>query len=342
MATHRYAIGMGHRNINKGGARGEYDWTPGCARALQAAINARGGHAYLIQENDGDSDPNFSVGKGLQQAAKVGTENIVKRHGQLDTIILCHYNGGASPGFHAIFPDSWGSGDQKAQNPLDVKLCRAIRDRVKATDTVRMLSWTADSPGVMSERETGVGAQGYRLGEFVGTLGFRSTTARVIIEASSIDVAREAAYINDPTWVRKVYCEAIVDALEDVFGKFTERPDTKPEPAPDPEYAPFRPSVVLQRFQNVPPDQIPVAVKDGDVWWSRTMQTVTVVEQTPRMQYASGASIGPDLMPGDTVFVAFHTVADGKPIGYSYYTGGGGTRIRLEDTDFGIPEGIAA
>lgn len=341
MASHRFILSGGHRNENRGGARNEINWTYPSVVALKAAIEARGGKAWIVQEEDGDKDPSFCIGRGLQNAAQRCVE-IAGKYGPFDAYISSHYNGGASPGFHAIFPDSWGSGDQKAQNPLDVKLCRAIRDRVRATDTVRMLSWTADSPGVMSERETGVGAQGYRLGEFVGTLGFRSTTARVIIEASSIDVAREAAYINDPTWVRKVYCEAIVDALEDVFGKFTERPDTKPDPAPDPEYAPFRPSVVLQRFQNVPPDQIPVAVKDGDVWWSRTMQTVTVVEQTPRMQYASGASIGPDLMPGDTVFVAFHTVADGKPIGYSYYTGGGGTRIKLEDTDFGIPEGIAA
>lgn len=233
MATHRFILSAGHRNEDRGGAKSEINWTYPSCLAIKDAIEQRGGRAWIIQEEDGDTDPTFCHGRGLQNAAWLCTE-LAKTVGGVDAYISSHYNGGASPGFHAIFPDARSGVDVKGNNSLDVTLCRTIRDKVKATNTVKMLAWTRDSPGVMSEQETGVGAQGYRLGEFVGTLPFRDTTARVITEASSIDVASEAKYITDPVWVRDVYAEAIVDALESVFGVFRAEAPTPPKPKPQP------------------------------------------------------------------------------------------------------------
>jgi hypothetical protein len=332
--AHKFILSAGHRNTNRGGARNEINWTYPSVVALKAAIIARGGEAWIVQEEDGDGDKSFYVNGGLQQAAQKCV-SLAKTLGPFGAYISSHYNGGGSPGFHAIFPDSTTGGvDVKANNPLDVRLARRMRDAVKATNTVGMLSWTADSPGVMSERETGVGSQGYRLGEMYGTIGFRDTTARVIIEAGSIDVAREAAYINDPKWVRYVYAEAIVDALEAEFGDFGGTPTTPPPT----NYDPFSPEPKLQEMKDRPSGTVPLYVKINNVWWHKTFENVTVVNKTPRLQYAGSGNVGPDFEPGEIVFVGFDTIVNDQPVGYVFNSGGDGARIRLSDTDFGVAQ----
>lgn len=334
MADHRYILSAGHRNTDRGGASGEIEWTYPSCKALKQAIEARGGQAVIIQEEDGDDDPSFFRNGGLQSAAKkcVGLADM---NGPFNAYISSHYNGGASPGFHAIFPDG-KDGDSKDDNPKDVKLCRAIRDRVKATNTVAMLSWTADSPGVMSERETGVGARGFRLGEFVGSRGFRDTTVRVVIEAGSIDVARERVFINDRDWVRNVYAEAIVDALEDVFGAFPEKKVDVTE-----GFAKPKPRPALTQYRDRDEVSIPAAINDDDRWYFWIGQEVTVINQTRRMQIADddAPSVGPDLMPAtadepaDRFFAAWGSVADnGRPFIHTFFD----TRVWLDDTDFGV------
>jgi hypothetical protein len=334
--AHRYVLSAGHRNTNRGGASGEIEWTyPSCI-ALKKAIEARGGQAVIVQEEDGDGDPSFFKNGGLQEAART-CQDLADSNDPFNAYISSHYNGGASPGFHAIFPDGKsGTGDSKADNPKDVDLCRAIRDRVKATNSVAMLSWTADSPGVMSERETGVGAQGFRLGEFVGTIGIRSTTARVVIEAGSIDVARERAFINDKDWVRNVYAEAVVDALEEVFGAF---PRSKAELSD--EFVAPKPRPALTQYRDRDEVSIPAAINDDNRWYFWIGQEVTVIKQTPRMQTAdeNAPSVGPDLMPAsadepaDRFFAAWGSVADnGRPFTHTFFD----TRVWLDDTDFGV------
>lgn len=321
MATHRYILSAGHRNENGGGARNEINWTYPSVKALKAAIEARGGKAFIVHELDGDGDNSFSHDRGLQNVAALCVQ-LAKTHGPFDAYISSHYNGGASPGFHAIFPDAWSGVDIKANNPLDVRLARTMRDRVKATNTVRMLSWTRDSPGVMSERETGVGAQGYRLGEFVGTLGFRDTTARVIIEASSIDVASEARYINDPNWVRNVYSEAIVDALEDVFGDFREGP----EPPPTTTYAEKSPIAALV---DLPAYHEVFSQGQRIAQLVRANFTVKVAKQTKALRYAGGsATVRADFMPDELVDVDYLIINTDDTM---YWYTADGIRFRFDD-----------
>lgn len=284
MPSHRYVLSAGHRNTDRGGAVGEFAWTPGSAHALKAAIETRGGKAWILQEEDGDGDREFFNG-GLQAGARRCVE-LAKKHGPFDAYISSHYNG-VPAGFHAIFPDG-GNGDTKADNPLDVKLCRTMAKHVKAKGTVPLLGWTKDSPGVMSEKETGVGAQGYRLGEMVGTLGFRGTTARVIIEAGGIG-STDKRYITNPAWVRNVYAESIVDALEEVFGTFRvgaaiPKPATPPvDSAPHTVYAePVKRAWVDQlRSGKVTSVMLP----DGARWFA-VDRMYQVVKETKRLQYA--------------------------------------------------------
>lgn len=312
MATHRYILSAGHRNTNGGGAYREIDWTYPSVVAIRNEIVKRGGQAWIVQEEDGDGDPTFYRNGGLQQAASRCVE-LAKKFGPFDAYISSHYD--SSPGFHAIFPDSPSGGtDIKANNPLDVRLCRAMRDRVKATKTVPMKSWTADSPGVMSERETGVGAKGYRLGEFYGTLGFRLTTARVIIEASGTG----DPYIWKEGWVTGVYAPAIVDALEDVFGVFREaQPEPQPEPNPEPD-----PKPIYERADPIPElAELPAYVKlPNGAQLIRVDHTVKAIRDTPRLKWASPDSpaIGPDVKAGELFDVQYLVLnADGSLYWYS-------------------------
>lgn len=320
MATHKYILSAGHRNTDRGGAKNEINWTYPATVALKEAIEARGGKAWIVQEHDGDDDPTFSHGRGLQAVARRCLE-LAEELGPFDAYISMHYNGGPSPGFHAIH--AHGAGDTKEMNPLDVKLCEAIVDRVRATNTVDLISWTSHCAGVMSERETGVGGQGFRLGEMVGTLGFRDTTARVIVEAGSIDVPRERAYIDDPQWVRNVYCEAIVDGLEDVFGKFKE---TKPEPISSqskPVYV--KPSLIPE-----------VAELPGYVKLANGAQLVLAdymvkaIRETPRLRYAAldAEHIGPPIATGVRFAVQYLVI---NPDGSLFYYTPYGTRVAYED-----------
>src|SRR5699024_7920339 len=136
-----------------------------------------------IQEEDGDSDPSFSVGRGLQNAARLCVD-LANTVGGADAYISMHYEGGPARGFFGIFPDARSGADIGANNPLDKNLIRNIANAVQKTGMPKRTVGVVE-PGMMSERQTGVGAQGYRLGEFVGTLGFRDRVARVILEAGN-------------------------------------------------------------------------------------------------------------------------------------------------------------
>jgi hypothetical protein len=216
---HIYALSMGHRNNDRGGATGEIEWTPWATRMLADALRARGARAYIVHEHDNDSDPDFTR-QGLDRIGHIVCE-IDRKFGPLTAYLSMHYNGGGSPGFHAIFPDGWNDGDTRADNPRDIQTARAICDRVVATNTVKALGWTRECPGVMSEHETGAvsGRHGYRLAEMRSSYGVRTHAVRIILEAGSIDTP-ESRYITNPAWVRDVYCPAIIDGLRDVFGPF--------------------------------------------------------------------------------------------------------------------------
>lgn len=340
--THRFDVSAGHRNYDKGGAIGEYDWTYGCADAIRDAIEARGGGAVIVQEQDGDGDPDFFAG-GLQAAARYCVSPIAAKLGPPLAYISCHYNGYPA-GFHAIFPHARTGADIKANNPLDVRLCEVLVKHIRKTGTVATLGWTAHSPGVMSEVETGVGAKGFRLGEMVGTMGYRTTTARTILEAGGIQ-SSDSKYIKDPKWVRNVYAEAVVDALEEVFGAFSadapEIPDVKPETPsdyPDPVVIPALNGIELKKG-----DTAHGVVDDEGTEYIFVYDVYRALRDTPRLRYADIANtsaanrVGPDIRTGEEFIVAWQVRAkDGKWYGITPFW----TRV-LTDPDEGHLERIA-
>ena len=343
------AIGMGHRNLDKGGASGEFEWTPGAARALQRRAQARGMIADLLQELDGDDDPNFSHLDRMTAAAR-GVNAVIKLRGRCDVVIFMHYNGGSAAGAHFLHPDGWDRGLSKSDNMGDVRMCRAIARHVGETGTVSLLTpkWAniSDEPGVMSERQSGAvkNIKGWRLGEMLGPEEHRANLFRVITEAGSIDVAREAAHIRDPRWVEFTYCEAILNGVEDELGVF--RPDgviIDTTPGPDPH--PVDPGVdvpvklpEIDALNGLPDAQMPATVqteKEGWMFFIGRDVTVTNPNGTPRHQLPQEdhpGRTGADLQPGERFYAWFGgTSASGRPYAYTLWA----TRVWLDDTDFG-------
>lgn len=206
-------------NSDRGGAQGEIGWTYPMCRKTKAAIERRGGRAWIIQDEDGDGVPGDSPRRGLQAVARLCV-NLAGAVGGVDAYLSMHYEGAGSGvrGYFGIHAD--GYNDTKAMNPLDVQMIENIADATTRRTGMPLRRLRGHHrAGVMSEKETGVGAQGWRLGEFVGTMGFRTQTARTILEfgnrwnAADHDMQYDAAK-------QDAYAEAIVDGLEATFGKF--------------------------------------------------------------------------------------------------------------------------
>lgn len=108
-----------------------------------------------------------------------------------DLLLETHTEGAgpAARGVFAIYPD-WGDDvDADVRDRLGPRVARAI---AAATGL------PVRGAGVLSERETGVGLTGYRLGLFGQTAAIRATCTRLIIEYGSHDVTADLAIIDTP------------------------------------------------------------------------------------------------------------------------------------------------
>lgn len=330
MATHRYILSAGHHNTDRGGAEREFSWTYDQCVIIRDAIVRRGGQAWIIQEEDGDRDPTDSIGRGLQNVARLCVD-LAKAVGGVDAYISVHYEGvdnTAIRGFFGIFPDdpTGASNDVRANNPLDYRLCQVLATHVAKTGMPKRTGWVVE-PGVMSERQTSVGGKGYRLGEFAGTVGFRDTTARVIIEGGAYTNPTDRALLWNAEW-RRQYAEALVDGLEEVFGTFAEdKPSPTPEPTPEYE----SPSPIRELA-----DERPLVLLSNGAVLTRLDAVVEAVRDTPRLKYAGGAArVGPDI-PAGSQFVTDYLILNGD--GGLYWYTPWATRVRYEDTKIISPK----
>lgn len=321
MTSPTFILSMGHANSNRGGATRELEWTRIITPKLKAEIIRRGGRAYIIQEEDGDTNPTDSVGRGLQNVAYLCVD-LAKAVGGAKAYISMHYGGEPHRGFFGIYPDAREGSDEGKNNPLDINLCRVIAKHVEKTGMPKRTGGVME-PGVMSERQTGVGAQGLRLGEFVGTMGFRQTTARVILEGGNYNTLADREMLWSNAWQAK-YVSAICDGLEEVYGVFA--PDgAKPSPTPEPtpEYEKASPVPALA-------DNRPFLLTTGGAIFVRADVIVETIRDTPRLKYAGGtAKVGPDVKSGEQFATDYLIINDDKSL---YWYTPWATRIRYEDT----------
>lgn len=317
----------GHRSYGDGGNPNEKARTDDMALAYGQAFAAAGFEvAWFQRDLDGDSDPDDTSGD-LNTVAKgcgrILAERARRFPTQLALMLDLHYNGPSSP-FHVIVPDNVGlstaypegrdAADTAANNTLDVELAEAIAERAVEATGLRMYNGRLGVPGVMSERETGVGLDGFRLAMFAATAPSRMTAVRLVLEHGGYNDAPAGRYGD--------FAAAALQAVLDVFGIVPEVPaPSYAAPAPIPELdahtrAPDRAPFVIQLSDGT----IAIAVFD------RVVATVA----TPRRRYSLGDErVGPDIGAGtafDVDWLLFHPERDAM-----YYTPFA-TRVRAADT----------
>jgi hypothetical protein len=148
-----------------------------------------------------------------------------------------HYEGASAQGVFAIVPDESGlvtaiaggapGDDTWANNPLDVELARAISTEISKATGLRLRATT--EAGVMSERSTGVGIQGYRLATMAYSAAFRDRTVRLVVEHGSLPTADRDIIL--PTTFTEKCAKAAVIAVNRVYKVSPVQPP-KPEPSP--------------------------------------------------------------------------------------------------------------
>jgi hypothetical protein len=221
---------MGHRNTDGGDPR-EAQRTPGIVDAAARELRRAGHTVHILQEEDNsDQDPNFTHAD-LGVVATRCTQ-LIRQHG-IDVMIDAHFQGSGNPtsGCFCIFPDGNHLSpqppvdDSKAANQLDVSFASKLAEEVSRQTGIRRLPISEPGfTGGMSERQTGVASQGFRLGMFHLTVPVRERCVRVVMEHG--DILADGSLIDSPGFNDRVavaYVRAInqfwpvVPASEEFF-----------------------------------------------------------------------------------------------------------------------------
>jgi hypothetical protein len=210
-------LDAGHRSTDRSGNPAETALTDDLAIAYTAELRQRGFEAFWYQRDiDRDSDPDETIGT-LNTVAKGLGAWLQSQSWAL--MLSLHYDGARSV-LHAIVPDNVGlstaypegrdPNDTAANNPLDRRLGVAIVDRMVRAGLGSPFHGSLGETGLMSERETGVGRQGYRLAVMSATAPSRVKAVRLVIEHGGT---------SDPAARRfSDFARAAADAIESVYG----------------------------------------------------------------------------------------------------------------------------
>lgn len=215
----RILLVQGHRNTS-GGNPAEVAITPHAARAIQRVLRAAGHTADMLQ-------PDTNWFNGSLDA--VGRE-VVRLHNTnpYDIMLDIHFEGDANNtrGVFAIVPDGDGlrsytphtGSDSMASNTLDTRYAEAIALGVSQATGLPIRRSGVVKPGVMSERQTYVGGNGYRLAMFGYTSRVRDRLVRLVLELGNI--RGDAAIIQAPGFYDRA-AAGVLTGIERVLGNST-------------------------------------------------------------------------------------------------------------------------
>jgi len=212
----RVIVVQGHRNTS-GGNPAEAARTPAITNAVTAELRAAGHAAISLQNDDGGRDDWFDG--SLDAVAR----RVMLHHRQqpVDVMLDIHLEGDPAntPGVFAIVPDGDGlrtltpytGADSAASNSRDRELAAAIAANVARETGLPLRTRGVIAPGVMSERQTHVGADlGWRLAMFAYTAPARDRMARLVLECGN--VLADRATIDHPDFSARV-AAGVVAAL---------------------------------------------------------------------------------------------------------------------------------
>lgn len=196
----RIAIGAGHRHTL--GEQGN---------AFEKELNGRKVHAIMEawRQSPGFQEwaeirsytPNDGLGlyPGYLNEAPA---SLVLGGWRPDVMVELHSEGTGSSavrGSFVIYPD-WTPDTDHAVRDFGQLLCDELFERTGIP--LRPQGYLA-APGIMSERQTGVGMQGYRLGVFRSTVAARSWCTRLIFEQGAHTNAKDRAIMTSPDFLNK-------------------------------------------------------------------------------------------------------------------------------------------
>lgn len=210
----RILLVQGHRNTHRGNPA-EMAITPLATRAIQQALRADGHTVDMLQD-----DNDWFAGT-LDAVAR----EVVRRHtnAPYDLMLDIHFEGDANNtrGVFAIVPDGDGlrsliaytGTDSAASNTLDLDYAEAIARGVAESTGLRLRTTGVNRPGVMSEKQTGVGGQGFRLAMFAYTAVVRQRLVRLVLELGNI--VGDAAVIQSPGFFERA-AEGVANGIRRV------------------------------------------------------------------------------------------------------------------------------
>lgn len=215
------ALSAGHRNASGGDAH-EKQQTAVLTPAIAAACRALGMDVRVVQGHDG-----ADMFTGDLHAVAQTVANWDAAAWPVDIYLEVHtQSSNGARGMFVIYPD-WPSASD-TDNDVKDRLGPDIVDRV--TKRTRLTRWT---DGIMSERESNVGAGGDRLGIFAFTSSIRDHAARLIVEFGAHDNAQDLAIVDAPG-----FAVLAGDAVAEAFAAFLgwEQPATQPnQPSTPPD-----------------------------------------------------------------------------------------------------------
>jgi hypothetical protein len=215
----KIALSSGHHNSD-GGSPVEAAITGPLCHFYAMAFRELGCDVRVITPNDGLG----MYPGGLQDVAAKVVEWF-KAGWTADLYLETHTQGLGDTsvrGAFAIYPDWNGDVDLTVKNGLGLAMVKAI----SAASGIPV--W---SNGIMSEKATGVGISGYRLGIFLRTQPAAANTTRLIIEHGAHSSPLDLVLLQNPAIQQKIAnasAKAAVDYLQGIHG-----PRTTPDPCMD-------------------------------------------------------------------------------------------------------------
>jgi hypothetical protein len=331
----------GHRSTGDPGDPRERGFTDDLAIAYRKAFRDAGYQCDWWQADlDKDADPTMTQGS-LDTVAKGVGKAVAEADADLVLMYDLHFDGGNSV-VHAIPPDCVGlrtaypngapAVDTAANNTLDTNLAAEITAEIsKATGIGLYPARRLGIKGVMSERDTRVGEQGYRLAMLAATAPVRMKAARMVIEHAGYN---QMTRVNN--WAA-VCANAAVKATTRVLearggpvggdpgGGQPEPPSDVVPPLPIPVLEPF---IKAGTLVGVPPPYLEM----GSDTYVFTPLVVRATKATKRRQKATEDSgvTGVPIREGETFPVLFMYIpGDGSK---KYWVTGWLTRVLVDDT----------
>jgi hypothetical protein len=215
----KIALSSGHHN-DDGGSQVEAAITGPLCHFYAMAFRELGCDVRVITPNDG-----LGMYQGGLQDVAAKVVEWSKAGWTADLYLETHTQGLGDTsvrGAFAIYPDWNGDIDLTVKNGLGLSMVKAI----SAASGIPV--W---SNGIMSEKATGVGIGGYRLGIFLRTQPVAANTTRLIIEHGAHSNPQDLTILQNPEMQQKIAnasAKAAVDYLQGIHG-----PRTTPDPCMD-------------------------------------------------------------------------------------------------------------